>query len=435
MSKSTRYRGRVVVLATNTVIQAFGDHAKDVLFTNQSVRDWQISACASAKFEFTEAGNVEEAFALLSEITDQPRVLMLDRHYITEKALKDFIKAARNTTNELSRLAFSVNCSVDYTRPLQSVNQEADLVEHDIFLFRESPRAPSGDDLEAWLTTLRAQATSVEVPKREIVFDIPLPTIGEGKRNYLKYPITSTIVVSVEHWVHVLWLNQLAFGIWLAEALRKRPLWILWRAITAFSFNIEVILSRFVQRARTAKIHPTAYVSGSVIEAGAYIGPHATVRNSYIGAGAHIQDHAVILNSVVGENNLIIENTFLVSSMSYPDATVGNYKLQLSLLGRGSYINAWAGFVDAKFIGSIKVEHKGELVSTERSFLGSVVGHRAKIAAKVLIHPGREVPNDTVVVMRPDEVISVIPDKIEPQVPMVRDQGTLVPLGQEKRAK
>ena len=121
--------------------------------------------------------------------------------------------------------------------------------------------------------------------------------------------------------------------------------------------------------------------------------------------------------------------------MSYPGATIGNYKLQVSLIGRDAYINAWAGFVDAKFVGSVKVQHKGELLSTERSFLGSVIGHRAKVAAKILIHPGREIPNDTVVVMRPDEVVSVIPDDMPPNVPMVRDGGTLVPLGQERRAK
>ena len=66
-----------------------------------------------------------------------------------------------------------------------------------------------------------------------------------------------------------------------------------------------------------------------------------------------------------------------------------------------------------------------------RQFIGSVVGHRARVAAKVLIHPGREIPNDALIVMRPDEVVSVVPADIQPGVPMVRDRGTLVPLGRE----
>jgi hypothetical protein len=37
------------------------------------------------------------------------------------------------------------------------------------------------------------------------------------------------------------------------------------------------------------------------------------------------------------------------------------------------------------------------------------------------------------VVMRPDEVVSVVPPDLKPGVPLVRDGGTLVPLGQEKK--
>ena len=124
-------------------------------------------------------------------------------------------------------------------------------------------------------------------------------------------------------------------------------------------------------------------------------------------------------------------NTFLVSSVLYPEATVGNYKLQVSLIGRGAYVNPWAAFVDAKFVGHVKVQKDGALVSSERAFLGSCIGHRAKMAAKVMIQAGRDVPNDTVVVMRPDEVVRVVPASLPPGVPHVRDRGTLVPLGEE----
>jgi hypothetical protein len=79
----------------------------------------------------------------------------------------------------------------------------------------------------------------------------------------------------------------------------------------------------------------------------------------------------------------------------------------------------------------VKVQHHGKPTSSGRAFLGSCVGHRAKVAAKVMIQAGRELPNDLVVVMRPDEVVRVVPDDLPPGVPLVRDRGTLVPLGQE----
>lgn len=436
MSRTAKTHGRAVILATQTIISPFGDSAAECLFTDQTIAQWQDSACKTAKLEVTRANTVLEAIELISTAPTGPMVMFLDRHYISEKALVDFIKVAeKQSEQEKFQLALEINASVEYTLPLQSVARCGDNVLHDVFYLGDRGNLPTaGEEIESWLCELRQQSTALTIPKREIVIDVPLPTIGEQARSVMRYPISSTIVVSIEHWTHVLWLNQLAFGIRWVELLRRHPFWGVWRAATALSLKPDNILRRLVWRGRKCKIHRTAHVSGSIIGDGAVIGPHATIRNSFIAAGAHIQDHAVILNSVVGENTMIIENSFLVSCMSYPDATVGNYKLQVSLIGRGAYINSWAGFIDAKFVGHVRVKHRGEIVSTERSFLGSVIGHRAKVAAKILIHPGREIPNDTIVVMRPDEVVSVVPDNIPPNTPMVRDGGTLVPLGQERRS-
>jgi acetyltransferase-like isoleucine patch superfamily enzyme len=241
------------------------------------------------------------------------------------------------------------------------------------------------------------------------------------------------VVCSIEHWVHVLWLNQIAFGIRWMELLARRPLWAVLRALSAWSLDPERIFGRMVARGRGTSIHPTASVSASILGKNVRIGAHATVRNSIIGDGAILQDHASLVSSVVGAGCLVTENTFLVSCVSYPEASLGNYKLQVSLIGRGAYVNAWAGFIDAKFRGSVMVAHKGALASTERSFLGSVIGHRAKVGAKILIQPGREIPNDAVIVMRPDEVVSLIPPGLPAGRPLVRDRGTLVPLGEESR--
>ena len=67
-------------------------------------------------------------------------------------------------------------------------------------------------------------------------------------------------------------------------------------------------------------------------------------------------------------------------------------------------------------------------MGTGRSFFASCIGHRAVLGAKVLLHPGREVPNDLLMVSRPDDVIAEVPAEIPPRTPMVRDRGTLVTL-------
>lgn len=421
-------KGRAIFLETGTVITPFGDPAPAAYYSGQTVAEAQEDACRRNGLEVIRVRDPEAAIRAQKEAPAGPVVLVLDRVFFTEKALGDFLKATKSRPGP-SALALTLNASVDYTLPLQDIRRDGARVIHDLLRVDQAPLPPPGPDPVAWLRQIAADP--VEVEKREIVTEVPLPTIGEGPKNVLRYPVTSTVVVSIESWIHVLWLNQLSFGIRWIELLRRKPLWALWRAATALSLNRHRLLDRLVWRGRGSQIHPTAYVSASILGSNVKIGAHATVRNSILGDEVIIEDHAVVQTSVIGHRNLVPVNTVLVSCATYPDATVGNLKLQVSLVGRGAYLNLWANFVDAKFVGHVKTEHRGQLASTERSFIGSVIGHRAKMAAKVLIQPGRQIPNDTVVVMRPDEVVSHVPADLPAGVPLVRDHGTLVPLGEE----
>ncbi len=423
-------KGRAVILRTDTVISPFGDHVSSAFFTHQTLAETQDQTFQTIAFEVIRVADAGEAARAVRD-SKVPVLLMLDRIYLSEKAAGDFLLAAKSAPRPC-RLALSMNASVEYTLPLQDVLQKDDLVIHDVVLLDAGAELPPPDqDPVAWIRAVGG--APIDVPKRELVAEIHLPTIGEREKTKMRYPVTSTVVVSIEHWVHILWLNQIAFGIRWMETLRRHPIWAAFRALSAFSLDRNKLLDRLVRCGPGCEIHKTARLSGALIGRGVRIGPHATIRNSVVADGAIIQDHAVLLNTVIGPRTLVTENTFLVSTVVYPEATVGNYKLQVTLIGRGAFVNAWAGFVDAKFAGDVKVSHRGALVGSGRSFLGSVVGHRAKVAAKVLIQPGREIPNDTVIVMRPDEVVSVVPAHVEEGVPMVRDRGTLVPLGHESK--
>ena len=81
-----------------------------------------------------------------------------------------------------------------------------------------------------------------------------------------------------------------------------------------------------------------------------------------------------------------------------------------------------------KLQGTIDVAHEGRMQSTGRNFLGSCLGHGGHVGAKVLILPGREIPNGTLITMRDDELIRTIPEQLVAGVAHVRDNGTLVPL-------
>jgi carbonic anhydrase/acetyltransferase-like protein (isoleucine patch superfamily) len=386
-----------------------------------------------------------------AELSERIVVLASDL-FITSTLLKALVKAADPRQGPL-RLALRRTPSVDHALPLQDVvvqplthderknipagrlaereRRATEKVLFDAFVCRGSDLAGQGGEV---LAHLRATAHPVVVGKKEMVVDVRLPVLPNQAVAVptMAFPITSSVAVAVRHWTHVLWLNQLAPGICLNLHLRRHPFWTLWRVLTTFSLKKERLLERLSLVHPSARIHPTAYVEGSIVGAGAVVGARASVRYSVVAPAAEVGDHATVLSSVVGTRAYVTPKTFLVWSAVYPDAVVGNHKLQVSLVGRGALVGAWAGFIDAKFQGGIKVELDGHLTDTGRGFLGSCIGHGAQVASKVLVHPGRVVPAGVVVVMRPDEVIERIPADLKPGVPVVRDDGTLRPLAELK---
>ena len=248
-------------------------------------------------------------------------------------------------------------------------------------------------------------------------------------------PVTSTLAAHVEHWVHILWLNQATFGTRWLEIARAHKLWVAWRALTSPPYTVAAVTRRFVHCGKNVRIHPSAWVEASILGDNVVIGARASVRHAVLGDGVVVGDHATVLSSTLGDGVKVTPRTFVVWSAAYPQAVLSNYKLQVSLIGRGASLSTWAGFIDAKLQGTIEVRHDGKLQSTQRSFLGSCLGHGAHVGAKVLLLPGREVPNGAFLTMRDDELVREIPAELPPGVALVRHQGTLVPLSSLKAAE
>jgi acetyltransferase-like isoleucine patch superfamily enzyme len=384
---------------------------------------------------------------------DGPVVVLADHCFVTEKCLGDFLGRAFDVVagGGEARLALARTPSVDFLRPVSSVavedfddagpgarvvvpgrfatrheNAARQRVAYDCFFVPRLAAGTAGELLEG----LRARARRVVVPKKELGIPLRLPTLGEGGGTLL-IPVTSTLAAHVEHWVHVLWLNQAGFGAQWLELVRAHKGWAAVRALCALarpSWGFAAFTRSFVRRGRNARIHPTAHVEASILGDDVEIGAGASVRNAVLGDGVVVGDHATVLSSTLGARARVTPRTFVVWSAAYEDAVLSNYKLQVSLIGRGASLSTWAGLIDAKLQGSVEVRHDGRLVSTERSFLGSCLGHGAHVGAKVLLLPGREIPAGAFVAMRPDELIVDVPRALPPGVPLVRDQGALVPL-------
>jgi acetyltransferase-like isoleucine patch superfamily enzyme len=383
-----------------------------------------------------------------------PTIVLADHTYVSDKCLGDFLDAALQAweyadipTTTPVRLALARTPAVDFLRPVSSVVVEPfddrgpgakplkakraeaeakERVAYDCFLVDILPHVATGAEL---LDALRAKSARVVVKKNELGIPLRLPVLGDAQETKTVVPVTSTVAAHVEHWVHVLWLNQMAFGVRWMEIVRGHKLWVAARVLAAFPWtSFARFMRSFVWKGRGVRIHPTAHVEASILGDGVVIGPRASVRNSILGAGVEIGDHATVLSSSLGDRTFVTPRTFVVWAAAYPDAVITNYKLQVSLVGRGASLSTWAGLIDAKLQGTVDVKHDGALVSTERSFIGSCIGHGAFVGAKVLVMPGREIPNGAFIAMRPDELIVDVPRDLPAGVPLIRDGGTLVPL-------
>jgi carbonic anhydrase/acetyltransferase-like protein (isoleucine patch superfamily) len=425
---------KALLVETGRTIAPFGDAPGEACFADSTVGETVRAQLARRGLEVVTD---PEAAA------DDDCVVLADHAFVSDRALGEFLAAALGAEGP-ERLALCHTPSTRYVTPVSSIEVEP-LDESGPGARPDKPQktdaaateracfdvfyAPKGKlPLEDTLETLRREASRRVIGKRELVRDVRMPTLGDEQQRILQYPVTSTVAAHVEHWVHVLWLNHLAFGVRWGEIARGHKAWVFGKAIRTFPPTLPNVLRSMVRKGKGVQIHPTAYVEGSILGDGVVIGARASVRNSVIGAGAEIGDHATVIASTVGESAFVTPRTFVVWSTCYPESVISNYKVQMSVVGRGAATSTWAGFIDAKFQGSIDVFLGGEKRSTERSFLGSCIGHDAFIGAKVLLLPGREIPNGSFVAMRPDELISTIPDDLAPGEPVVRHEGTLVPL-------
>lgn len=433
---------RAFIVATGRKIAPFDEPPPRAAFAGVTAGQAVRAALERRGIGLEEVAAADPVPALTGET-----LLLGDHVFLSDKCLGDFLDAALDVVagGAAARLALARTPSVDFTRPVSSVGiepfddqgpgarpekpwrAEAAATERCVYdAFLAGPRG-AGGTFGALLDELRAGATRVVVKKRELGIPLRLPVLGDAQATRAVVPLTSTVAAHLEHWVHVLWLNQLAFGIRWMELARSHKGWMAWRVVVAAPWTFPALMRSMVRKGRGVRIHPTAHVEASILGDGVVIGARASVRNSILGDGVEVADHATVISSTLGRNTYVTPRTFVVWSATYDDAVLTNYKLQVSLVGRGASLSTWAGLVDAKLQGAVDVLHEGRAVSTERSFLGSCIGHGAFVGAKVLVLPGRAIPNGAFIAMRPDELVTEVPQELPAGVPLVRDGGTLVP--------
>ena len=214
-------------------------------------------------------------------------------------------------------------------------------------------------------------------------------------------------VMTIHHWVHVLWANQAAGAVvasripWWWTAIR-----VVWGVLRTWSLNKWRLLRYLNRVGRGCDIHPTALVEGSTLGDGVTVGPHARVLFSHVGDGATILAGAQVEVSTLGAEATVAQQTVLRLCVLYPGAFAGQTTMQACVVGRDTLTTQASYAIDLNFDRTIRVPMDGTLWDTGTRFLGSAFGHACRIGTGVWIAPGRSFPNGTELLRDPAQVVS-----------------------------
>ncbi|MEL6345286.1 MAG: hypothetical protein AAFV53_19425 [Myxococcota bacterium] len=308
------------------------------------------------------------------------------------------------------------------------------------------------DDPDWWTATGAVQQTpapglyelALLEPGAPPSFQVPPVTVDLGLRDADPPAVHATMahalrplrvgdamVHQIDHWSHILRVNQLALAV-RAEGARLRwenaswwqkgwfVLTLLWRARSIRKHDIFRALN---ETPRSADIHPSAVVELSVIGEGVEIGPNAVVRASILGDGVKVEDHASVNLSVLGEGARVGRYGMVNLCTLYRRAMVSSGGgFQASLFGEDSFLAWGATMLDLSFGRPVKVEVDGQRVDSGQHFLGGAIGHRARIGNGVRLNYGIAVPNDALIVAPSTGLVRSASDA-EPDEPFVWEEG------------
>lgn len=384
----------VYVVPTGRRIEPFGDPVTETPIGNRPLSAWQADA-------FQDAG-----LTVIDALTP-PCLIVPDTLFATGDSLRQFVDqaAGRDAVLVLKKSRFGAS-----TTPVQ-----AGVTEVKAGWRFEAIRFESGRN---------EPPVDIIVDPGETEFDVPAPPYLKDET--IELGIVRDPLMTLHHWVHIIWINQAIGGI---ELLRT-PKWkwvlrVLMGILKARSFNKWNILQKSNTIGKGCDIHPTAVVEGCTLGDNVVIGPFCRVLFSTLDDGVNLMPGAQVELCTVGQKATISEMSVLRFSVLYPEATVSQHLMQQCVVGRQALTTAGAYSIDLNFEQDIRVPLDGALHSTKQRFLGSAFGHRCRIGTGFWMASGRMVPNDYFLVRDPEHVLAKLPLNLPTDGPLIASGRTL----------
>ena len=394
---------QVKVTVTGRRVEPFGDAPGAVLIHNRPLSQWRIEALEALDLEVTDAPS-------------GPHLEIPDTLFTTAGALRRFIDAAAGGN---AVLVLKDSFFAKYTTPVQ-----ADVVKTEEGWRFEKVRFHSGEEGPYRDVVVDPEEKQVSLPMPKYYLGVDKMEMGFPRLPFL----------TIHHWVHILWANQVAMAI---EGLAV-PKWrwavkIAWAILRARSLNKWRVMGKMNTVGKNCDIHPTALVEMSNIGEGVEIGPYARVRFSRLGDNVKIMAGAQVEFSVVGDKVWLGQECCLNHCVAYPEAIANQRIMQLCVLGNRVVTTDGSWSMDLNFEKEIRVTMDGKLYNTGQRTLGSAFGHNARVGCGVWLASGRSVPNDTFMIRDPRKIISKLPAGLSTTEPLTVDDGIAVSVTEKLR--
>ena len=410
---------KAYVFETGTLIEPFGDPVSSAFIGGQTLKE-AVSRALATRDVGVETVKTTDDVPLKGEYLVLPDTL-----FVTRRCVGEFLRDAAGTRKP-ARLAFSKGPVTEYSRPLAELDEAEGRVKYDLFRVSgiELPRGMNWIQLRAFLAE-RAEITVLD-PQAEVEA-LPLARPGPP-REFLDLPRTTLLAADVRHWAHLVWINHQMPWVRLQEHWEDHPG--PRRAWRSRGRNPYKRARRLSVIGKNCDIHPTADIEGAIIGDKVTLGAFTSVRDSIIGDGVEVSEHTSFLRCVVGEKCHTLNDSYFIGCTFYPGSTLANFIIRNSVLGRRVFLTSGVMFWDEAIEGPVQVMQRGQTVDTGRWILGGCAGHECILGTRAIFLPGRMVPNQTMIVMRPEEGLYKLPGAIEPGSPYVYHQGLLQPLQQ-----
>lgn len=378
------------LVRSGRTLRPFGDPVGEIRILDRPLRVWQEETLAARGFRVAPLDPADAA-----RLDAAPGDLVLDDDlFFTPELLDDFL--ARAAGRPAARCALRKGLFTRQLAILQDLPENESLVAYPLALLSRGGRVP-------------ADLPLVALEPDEFAERGAFPPHMIGREEY-RFGLTARPLLALRHPIHIGLANTAANLARLARYRRLgagEKLRVLARAL---SLDRHRLLAAVSTIERGADVHPTAVVEGSVVRRGARIGAYAVVRHSFVGEGAFIDDHAGVKFSVVGAGAYIANDCVLFFTTVYPRAFLISGPYQFCVFGADSAIMNSIP-CDYRLDGrTIRVRAEGGTRDTGLRFAGSIIGHRTRIAAGLIIAPGREIPNDLELYPDPARVLAAVPD-------------------------